>query len=421
MRRRRVLIGIGIVLVVLVIVVINLKSAGKGIEVDVAGVDRGEIIAVVTAPGRVKPTTHVKLSSDIMGRIVVLEVAEGDWVKAGQVVAVLDNTRQRASLERAKSAVESAKVNLNYQKMVWERTTKLYEQGLVSKEQYEAARVELTNAQAALVQARAALSQADDELSKTEIITPISGVVTDLNVEQGEIVVTGTMNNPGTVLMTISDLARMEVECEVDETDVVDIKIGQEARIELDALPDTTLQGSVSEIANTGQVLGMRTEDEVTNFMVGVVLSDPLLSIRPEMSATVEIITATRSDALSIPIQCVVMRPPPQKDEEEGASDSDGEGSEEVSAEPIEGSEEGEEEVEVVFVVRDGDVMVTPVETGISSETHVEIVSGLNEGDTVVTGPYRIFRELSDGDRVKVSTPQGQRGGEGRRGSADRD
>ena len=244
--------------------------------------------------------------------------------------------------------------------------------------------------------AEAALRAARDQLEKTVFHSPIDGVVTRLNVEEGENVVTGTMNAPGTVIMVISDLPNMEVEAEIDETDIVDVRVGQAAEIEVEALADTLLPGTVTEVGNSGVTSMAGTQEEVTNFLVTVRVDQPHRALKPGMTATVEITTAVHEDVLNVPIQSVVLRKPSEleaTDEEEEETDR---------PERSRGDKDEEEEVEGVFVVDGEEALFVPVRTDIADELSIEVEGELEEGQRVVSGPYRELRELKNGSALKL-------------------
>ena len=241
-------------------------------------------------------------------------------------------------------------------------------------------------------QARAALDEAQDQLSKTVIVAPMAGRVTRLNVEEGETVIVGTMNNPGSLVLTVSDLTVMEVVLEVDETDVPEINLGDRATVDLDAFPDLEFPGVVTEIGNSAirppsQVAGTGQTPTI-DFEVVVTLDNPQAELRPDLSATAEVVTETRTNQLSIPIIALTLR----EDEEEGQDDSD----------PIEG----------VFVISGGRAYFTPVEVGIAGQEYFEVISGLSPGDSVVSGPYQVVRTLEEGAAVRpVEDDDEERGG----------
>jgi HlyD family secretion protein len=227
----------------------------------------------------------------------------------------------------------------------------------------------------------------------------MDGMVTALNAEVGEIVLTGTMNNPGTVIMIISDMSETQAEVEVDETDVASVKVGQDAKIEIDAFPDTLFKGKVTEIGQTARISGLGTQDQVTNFLVKVMLLDTIPALRPGMSATVDITTNFHPKVLSLPIQAVVMKEEKAdtlKEKKEGALASTD------SNKTKDEKKKKEKEVQGVFVIQDGRAKFVKVKTGIADQQNIEILSGINEGDQVVTGSYKILRTLKDGDKVKI-------------------
>lgn len=379
MKKKRLFIICGIIAFIIIIVLVNVLKGEKRVSVEVAEVERGEIEAKVSAPGRVKPFIEVKISSDIPGKIVALKVKEGSRVKPNEIVARLDSKDQESILKKAESGLKSALSNLNFKKITYNRKGKLFKQGLISNEEFLSIKTEHEIAETQVEQAKASVEGAKDELRKTQIVSPIEGVVTELNVEEGEIVVTGTMNNPGTVLMIIGDMRKMVVECEVDESDVVSIKEENEAEISIDAYPDTTFKGRVIEISSAGVTERTGTYEEVTNFKVKVEIVDSIEGLRPNMSATSEIITEFKNDGIRVPIQSVVVR----------------------------------EKKEGVFVVRDGKAELTLVTTGISTEKFVEITKGLSEGEKVVSGSYKTLSDLKSGTPVKIiekkeTTPTGR-------------
>ncbi len=248
-------------------------------------------------------------------------------------------------------------------------------------------------------EAAASLRAAADQLDKTVFHSPIDGIVTRLNVEEGENVVSGLMNQPGTVILTISDLSHMEVEVEIDETDIVDIEMGQFAEIDVEALMDTLLPGRVTEVGNSGLTSMAGTQEEVTNFLVTVLLDETHPGLRPGMTATVEIVTAEHEGVLNVPIQAVASRTESELDEE---ADGDKDGDE---SKPKRKRSEREEETEIegVFIIDDEDqARFVPVETGIADELSIEVTGDLEEGQKVVSGPYKVLRKLKNGEDLKV-------------------
>lgn len=405
-KKKKILIALGVILVIAIIVIVNVfKSGEKTYQVQAEKVEKSDITALVTASGRIVPRTDVKISAYVPAKITKLPVEEGDMVEEGQLLVQLDDTQYKAAKNQAKAQLASAKASLKQAQLVFKRQKELFEKKLSSEEQYDMAKTELDLAKARYQQAVAGLDQAKYNLSKTTMTSPIDGVVTSLNAEVGEIVMIGTMNNPGTVIMIISDMGEIETEVEVDETDIAGVKIGQEAEIKIDAFPDTTFRGKVTEIGHTARISGLGTQDQVTNFLVKVMLLDEVPRIRPGMSASVDITTDFREDALNIPIQAVVMREEKadtlatKKEKEEGVLAS----VDSVSKKEPKKDKKKKKEIEGVFLVEEGRAKFVEVKTGIADQQNLEIVSGISEDDQVVTGSYKILRTLKDGDKVKVT------------------
>jgi HlyD family secretion protein len=405
-KKKKILIVLGVVLVVAIIVVVNVfKSGEKTYQVQAEKVEKSDITSVVTANGKIIPRTDVKISAYVPAKITKLPVEEGDMVKEGQLLVQLDATEYRAAVNQAKAQLASAKASLEQARLVYNRQKELFEKKLTSEEQYDMAKTELDLAKARYQQAVASLDQAEYNFNKTTMTSPMEGIVTSLNAEVGEIVMIGTMNNPGTVIMTISDMSEIETEVEVDETDIAQVRIGQEAEIKIDAYPDTTFKGKVTEIGHTARISGLGTQDQVTNFLVKVMLLDEVPNIRPGMSASVDITTNYRADALNVPIQAVVMREEKtdtlmaKEEKEEGALAS----VDSISKKPNKKDKKKKKEIEGVFVVEEERAKFVKVNTGIADQQNIEIVSGINDDDMVVTGSYKILRTLKDGDKVKVT------------------
>ena len=406
--RTKVMIGTGIA--VLLVLAAGLSMNGwrqQGIEVRIETVDRRDLVATVTASGNVRARRKVDISSDISARVAELLVDEGEDVEEGQVLLRLDPTRyqaavnrSRANLSQSQAQVAQARANYLRAEREAERLDSLHarEPLLVSRQEVDNAQTDLEvqrslleSSEFGVNQARAALEEASDQLAKTIITAPMAGRVTRLNVEEGETVIVGTMNNPGSLVLTVSDLSVMEVVLEVDETDVPEITLGDSATVELDAFPDLDFPGVVTEIGNSAirppsQAAGTGQTPTI-DFEVVVTLDSPEVELRPDLSATAELITETRVDQLSIPIIALTLREPDAEDDDERAGDGDGE-----VPDPIEG----------VFVIRDGEVTFTPVAVGIAGQEYFEVISGLSLGDSVVSGPYQVVRTLEDGDQVRA-------------------
>ncbi|MGB2769871.1 MAG: efflux RND transporter periplasmic adaptor subunit, partial [Candidatus Zixiibacteriota bacterium] len=284
-KKKKIIIILGAVIVVAIVIVANmLKSGEKTYQVQAEKVERGDLTSVVTANGRIVPKTDVQISAYIPAKITKLPVEEGDVVQKGQLLVQLDDTEYRAAVNRSRAELASAKASMEQAQLVFNRQKELFGKKLSSEEQYDMARTDLDLAKARHQQAAASLDQTRYNLSKTTMTSPMDGIVTSLNAEVGEIVMIGTMNNPGTVIMTVSDMSEIETEVEVDETDIAQVKLGQETEISIDAYPDTTFKGRVTEIGHTARVSGLGTQDQVTNFLVKVMLIDEVSTIRPGMS-----------------------------------------------------------------------------------------------------------------------------------------
>jgi HlyD family secretion protein len=306
----------------------------------------------------------------------------------------------RARLAQARSAVRKAEADLESARLRRQRYERLAGEGVVSDEQVEEAQVAATGAEVALdqagesvAQARANLAKAEDDLRKTTIYAPIGGRVISLNAEQGEVVVSGTMNNPASVIATLADLSEVLAVVDVDETEIVHVAVGQDAELEVDAMPERSFAGRVVEVGSSG--FSRPDQRDVTFFNVKVLFAEPAEALKPGMSVRASIVTAVHASALVVPIQAVVERPPLGDDGEAGT-----------------GGEE-EEEVQVVFVVADGEARQRQVDTGISDTTHVEITAGLAAGELAVTGPYRVLRKLEDGEAVRVEDDDDEGGDDG--------
>jgi HlyD family secretion protein len=438
-RGKKILFIGGGALLILVILVANLKRAGGGqVAVQASDVKRGRITSTVRAPGRVQPETQVKLSANVPGEVKVLAVEEGDAVRRGQFLLQIDDAQYQAQVREASAGLAQSRSNLRLAEASLEqaqsllkRREALFAQNLVSPEELDQSRTQVSTDRARVdanredvKRAQALLQVAQDNLRKTRFESPIAGRVTQLNIEQGEIVVTGTMNNPGTVILTVSDLSRMKVEADVDETDVASIYLGQSAKVKVDAMPDTTLTGNVTQIANSPDISAAETQEQQTNFKVDVEIDKPPSTLRPGMTADVEIQTAARDSVLTVPIQSVVVRTPadlepPRKGKKRRGGSA--EAKPESTAAGGKGAATGEtggaaraEEIRGVFVIADGKVVFRRVKPGIASDTDFEVVGDLKPGDKVVIGPHRVLRTLKPEQKVKIEEPKRQQGKESR-------
>ena len=448
MTTKRLVIGVVIVAVAAALVAVNLwYRRSNAAEVDIEMIERRNLIAIVSAPGTIQPQLLVEMSASTMGRVTRLAVDEGDPVNAGQFLLEIDPEnlqalvdRGEASLEatraayrQAQVAVETATVNLGLARENLERQADLWELRLVAREVYEQAEadvqvretelrqreVEVEAAIERIRQDEAALDSARYDLTQVTITSPINGIVTRRNIDEGETVVIGTMNNPGTVLLEIADFSVLEAEIEVDETDIPAIELGQRAEITIDALPDKIWTGTVTEIGNSPiQQAGAAATQEATNFLVVVTLDENIPNVRPGFTCTAEITTATRQAAIAVPIQATTVREMDvdangniirQANGEDGpnrggvafrlAGDDAG-----VSG-ASDSAAADTEELEGVFAVRQGRATFVPVQTGIAGDRYFEALSGLAEGDEVITGPFEVVRNLEDGDPVEPNDP----------------
>ena len=373
-----------------------------GVEVRTEGVELRDLVQVVTASGNIRARRTVDVSSEVSAKVAQLLIDEGDDVVRGQVLLRLEPdlyqaavSRNEASLAQAEAQQTQQEANLLQAERDLNRLLSLRARDslLVSGLQVDDARTRVdiavatvSSSEHGVAQWRASVEEAEDQLSKTIFRAPMDGKVTRLNVEEGQTVIIGTMNNPGSLVLTISDLSVIEVVVQVDETDVPEISLGDSAFIRIDAFGDQEFSGRVTEIGNsainppTQQAAGQQA---AIDFEVVMTLDVNEALLRPDLSATADIVTETRWDALAVPIIALTVREE-ERDSSQAASEDD-----EL------------EDVEGVFIVVDGIVTFTPVEVGIAGEEFFEILSGVSVGDTLVSGPYQRIRELSNGDAVR--------------------
>lgn len=397
-RHKKLLIVLVILVALGAIVAGNLKSRReKTVKVTIEKVKKQDLTAIVSASGEIKPKKNINISAQVPGRIVKIGVVEGQEVKAGDFLLKLDSTQYEANADRDQNFIRAANADLiqsearlKRDKNSFDRQQQLFDDNLISKDQLEAAKAQydVSVAQANAIefqikQAEASLKSTMDSLAKTTYVSPIDGVITSLQVEEGETAIIGTMNNPGTVMLTIADLSVMEVEVEVDETDVVGVALGQEANVRVDALPNTVFQGKVTEIGSSAiqqSTASLSSTQESKDFKVVVTLDNPGRKLKPGLSASADIIVAQRSQTLAVPISALVLRDRPNAPA--GATGSARE-------------EEG------VYAVETGRAKFASVQKGIAGGMNIEIVSGLQEGQELITGPYASLRGLKDGVLVK--------------------
>jgi len=431
MKKKWIWIALGAIVLVAIIGLGAVRNAkGKVQSVQMAKVRREDVTSRVRAPGKIEAKTQVKISADIMGKVVILNVKEGDPVKKGQLLLQLDDTQYRSAHDQAAAALSSGRARvlqatsaLRVSDANYTRQKALFEQKLLSQAEWdqatdahETAAAALATAQEEVTRATAALAGAADNLAKCRFVAPFDGVLSALNVEKGEIVITGTMNNPGTQIMTVSDLSGMLVRAEVDETDVVDMKLGQKAKISVDAFPDTTFAGTVTEIGNTAKASSISTVAGQTNFEVKVAFDDNVPQVRPGMTADVDIETATHSKTLAVPIQAVIIRTQSQLDRAARGKMAGGPksaqaktGKNKLASFGAEDDTAGKKDPELtgVMVVNGEMTKFVPVKAGIASETMLEVSGDVKEGDVVVSGPYKALREIKPGVKVKREQPGG--------------
>ena len=420
--RTKVLIGIVIVAVIGGATALTVtQRRDRGVPVRLEAVARRDLVETVTASGNIRAARVVDISSEVSARLIELLVQEGDDVTAGQLLFRLDPTQFEASVSRTEALLNQSRAQAHQQEANVERVTRDFQRlrDLSQRDSLLVAQQLLDNAETdvelatrqleslrfGIEQAVASLEEANEQLSKTVYRAPISGKVTRLNVEEGETVIVGTMNNPGTVVLTISGLARIEAVLEVDETDIPYIAVGDSTILELDAFPDRLFRGVVTEIGNSAirppASIAGSGQTAAIDFEVVIRLDNPPVEIRPDFSATADIITATRKNVLSVPIIGLTVRPEDEEKKGEGAN-AGGSQIEQVDGQargPLSRPEIGD--VEGVFLVEDGQVRFAHVEIGITGQEHFEVLTGVSQGDTIVAGPYQQIRNLTNGDRVR--------------------
>jgi HlyD family secretion protein len=441
--------------VVIAVSVIAVAAAGsyaayryrraEGAAVTFETVQARSLEAVVSASGKIQPKRSVNISADVMGRVTELAVEEGQTVERGQFLLQIDprnlqSQTQRseaslaaatAQLDQMRTAIHAAEDQLALARDQLRRQRELWSQELTTREALDRAETEVklreadvrdrtqqVSTQEQRIRAeRADLANARYNLSKVRIESPIDGIVTRRNIEQGEMVVIGTMNNPGTVMLTIADMSVIEAEVEVDETDIPSIRLGQIAKVTIDAMPDETFAGKVTEIGNSPiqtTTTSATTGQQATNFKVVVTLDGRIPAVRPGFTCTAEITTATREKVTAVPIQAMavreliydgtgkIVRKPPRERSRGGGVEPT------ASAEELEPGQT-RKETEGVFVFKDGTAEFVPVKTGIAGDRYFEVLDGLEGGERVITGPFASVRDLQDGDKVREEKKKGER------------
>jgi HlyD family secretion protein len=457
MSGKNVLIGVGIVVVAAAVIGANIYFIrDSGLTVTTEQIKARDLEAIVSASGKIQPKRLVNITAETAGRVVNLAVNEGDRIKVGQFLLQIDPKSLRtrvdsgeaslqvaqASLEQMRQSVETARVQLEQAKQTLARQQGLWKQQLTTRETLEKAENDVKAAESTLqerdksakaqdsriMQERATLDNARYDLSKVRIESPIEGIVTRRNIQEGETAMIGTMNNAGTVLLTLADMSVIQAEVEVDETNIPNVQLGQTAKVTIDAIPDKSFKGHVSEIGNSPiQTTTGGAGTQATNFKVVVILDEKVPDVRPGFTCTADIRTATRKNVASVPIPSVAVREliyeangqiyrDPQASKRRrrsflssssNSSSTSGSGSNsEASYQSLPDLKPGQtrKETEGVFVVREKEKRVefVPIKMGIAGDKFFEVVSGVKPGDEVVTGPYNSVRNIADGDPVKV-------------------
>jgi HlyD family secretion protein len=444
---KKVLIGVGAALLLLIVVAIGIHQSNKGVvTIQTGKAQRQDLASIVSASGEIKPKTYVNIGANAFGKITHLYVREGDRVKKGQMLAQLENVQSaanvaatKASLEASRTDAVAAEANLNTAKadlnrakadyerahLDWDRGEGLFKAGVISKADYDTrkatwqtteagvaqaearvaqAKAQVDSAQGHIAQTDATLTRASDVLQKTVYAAPYAGVITNLPVREGETVVIGIQNAPGSTLMTLADMSVITAEVKVDETDIVNVQLGQPAEVAIDAIPKKVFHAVVTEIGNnaivrsTGVATSQSTSasQEAKDFKVVLTLSDPPEDLRPGLSTTAKIMTATRSNVVTIPIQAITIR----RQEDMETSEK---GSVQAAAPQKDAPKDKKnEEIQGVFVIRNKKAEFVPVQTGIAGTTDIEVLGGLKEGDEIVTGSYKVLRTMKPGTSVKI-------------------
>jgi len=446
--RKKIFIIIAVVVVLGAIVAFTVAhNSNTATAVQTAKVAKQDVVSTVSASGEIKPKTYVNIGANAFGKITHLYVKEGDRVTKGQLLAQIENVQpeadvdanraaleaaqtdsvaQAAAIKTAQANLESAQATLEHAKLDYDRAVGLYNDKLISKSDFDAKKAAYDGAVASVAQAHAQIAQykaqkdssdrhiaqasatlvhSRDVLSKTENVAPFDGVITNLPVRQGETVVVGIQNAPGSTIMTLADMSVITAEVQVDETDIVNVKLGQPAEVTIDAMPKKTFHGTVTQIGDNAVVrsTGISTSQsnvasqEAKDFKVVVTLTDPPDNLRPGLSATAKITTATKNSVVAIPIQALTIRQRGDLQKTDGKDKSSVQ-----AAAPQLSAAQAKEELQGVFVINGKKAEFRQVETGITGTTDIEVTKGLQPGDEIVTGSYKVLRTLRNGAVVKV-------------------
>jgi HlyD family secretion protein len=434
--RKKLIIGALIVVLGGALVAANVYfKREKGVEVQVEKIKKHDLESIVSASGKIQARTTVNISANTMGRVTRLAVEEGARVKAGQFLLEIDPRQlrtqvvrgeaglsaQQTAVAQARVQLESAKSSLKLAQDTLKRQQDLWKEQLTTKQDLdraendvklrerdvEAREASITMESTRVRQTTADLDNAKYNLGQVSIDSPIDGIVTRRNIELGENVMIGTMNNAGTVLLTIADMSIIEAELEVDETDIPNVKLGQTAKVTIDAIPDKTFTAKVTEIGNSPIQATAAAASRATNFKVVVTIVDEIPEVRPGFTCTADITTATRKGVVAIPIQATTVRElvfdekgnvvkPPETDKKKPQRPGAAAAAEELKP------GQTKKETEGVFVIKSGKAAFVPVKTGIAGEKFLEVLTGVKEADEVIVGPFNSVRDLKDGDAVKL-------------------
>jgi HlyD family secretion protein len=425
-------IGVGLLLALIVTLAVAASRSNKdAAEVKVEAVAQRDLVSSVSASGWIRPHRKVDVQSDVMGRITALKVDEGQQVTKGQVLLVIDPTQYEAVVARSRAAVSEAQARAAQTRANVIQAERAYERlkamsanpNLVSKQQFEEAETQwlvqkelLEAANFGVVQAKEALNESLEQLNKTVIRAPMTGVITRLNVDEGETAIIGTMNNAGSLLLTVADLKEMEAVVRVDETDIPEIKLGDSATIEIDAFQRQKFKGRVTEISHSSvrppeSQAAQGGQGQAVDYEVVITLDNAPRTLRSDLSATADIVTATRKNALAVPIIALTVR-------EKGNVKALPNESPQARAAGEEVAREKAEDQEGVFVARQGKAQFVPVQIGIAGREYFEVLSGLKMGDSVIAGPYDAIRSLEPDKPIRrMTTDPKEKNGKAKNGN----
>ena len=411
-KKTKIILGTGVAVVVIGALTAAIRNKDKDVpRVTTAKVEKVDLVSKVTANGKIQAKRKVDMSALVMGQIVNLAVKEGDHVKKSQLLLQIDRAQLAAQAEASEATLaamrhdlDAAKATAAQAKFDYQRANEQHKGNILAEADLQKAKSNLDTAEATLAATEsrmnstmATLAASRDSLSKTTVTAPLDGVVTALPVKEGEVTVIGTMNNPGTQLLTISDMGEVEAVMMVDETSVPGVKIGQKAALSIDAYPNKKFEGTVTEVGsspiqkNDPDLLTLTANSEAINFKVKIRVENPPETIRPGFSVTADIVTAHRDGATAIPIQALIVRDVEKKDKK-----------------PTTGRAETEEGV---YTIKDGKLAFSKVKTGIAGELLIEVTDGPQPGQEIVTGPFKVLRTVKDGDRVIIEKEGGDKKG----------